>query len=174
MNRTLVETVRSMLDDSRLPRSFWAEALSTAVHLRNCSPTKAVSGMTPFEAWTGEKPNVDYLRAFGCTAYSHIAKDERKKLDGKARKCILLGYGNETKGYRLYDPAQSRVIYSRDVRFNEYVRGFEEKRSEVFEQRKVSLHESDEEDTVTERPVEVNEPEQEPEPEPRRSTRQTT
>ena len=104
-----------------LPKKFWAEALSTAVYLRNHSPTKAVTGMTPFEAWTGEKPSVDHLRTFGCTAYAHIAKDKRKKLDLKARKYILLGYGNETKGYRLclYDPIQSRVIH---VLFNEFTR----------------------------------------------------
>ena len=35
MNRTLVESVRAMLADARLPHRFWAEALSTAVYLRN-------------------------------------------------------------------------------------------------------------------------------------------
>lgn len=101
--------------------------------------------------------NVDYLCAFRCTVYSHIAKDECKKLDGKARKCILLGYGNKTKGYRLYDLALSRVIHSRDLHFNEYVRGFEEKRSEEVEQREVSLHEFDKKDSVNEQPAEANE-----------------
>ena len=37
MNRTLVESVRSMLSDAKLPKKFWAEALSTAVYLRNRS-----------------------------------------------------------------------------------------------------------------------------------------
>lgn len=40
-NRTLFETVRSVLSDAKLPHRFWAEALSTAVYLRNRSPTKA-------------------------------------------------------------------------------------------------------------------------------------
>ena len=75
--------------------------------------------MTPFEAWTKEKPKVDHLRVFGCDAFAHISKDERKKLDSKSRKCILVGYGQETKGYRLYDPKRERIIYSRDVKFNE-------------------------------------------------------
>ena len=51
MNRTLVEAVRSKLADAKLPYRFWAEALSTAVYLRNGSPTTAVEGKTPFEAW---------------------------------------------------------------------------------------------------------------------------
>ena len=60
-NRTLVEMVRSTLVDSKLPPKFWAEALSTAVYLQNRSPTKAVEGMTPFEAWMGENPKVEHL-----------------------------------------------------------------------------------------------------------------
>ena len=184
MNHKLVETVRLMLDDSKLPQKFWAEALSTAIYLRNCSATKAVSGMIPFEVWTGEKPSVDHLRAFGCTAYAHIAKDERKKLDSKARKCILLGYSNETKGYRLYDPIQSRVIHSQDVQFNESTRGIEKEKIENKEQRLISLNNSNEEEHALEeeeiaagQPVEAEETHNEPadvaEPETvtRRSTR---
>ena len=119
MNRTLVEAVRSMLADSRLPHRFWAEALSTAVYLRNRRPTTAVEGKTPFEAWSGQKPNVGHLRVFGCAAYAHVAKDEGQILDAKSRKCVLLGYGTERKGYRLYDPRCERVFCSRDVVFDE-------------------------------------------------------
>ena len=89
MNRTLVETARSMLVNSNLPCSFWAEALSTATYLRNRSPTKAVTGMTPYEAWTGRKSQVGGLRVFGCQAFVHILKEERKILDSKSKKCIL-------------------------------------------------------------------------------------
>ena len=114
-----------MLADARLPHRFWAEALSTAVYLRNRSPTTAVEGKTPFEAWTEQKPNVGHLRVFGCAAYAHVAKDERQKLDAKSRKCVLLGYGTERKGYRLYDPRRERVFYSRDVVFDESSCGIE-------------------------------------------------
>ena len=75
--------------------------------------------MTPFEAWMKQKPCVEHLRVFGCDAYAHVAKDERKKLDSKSRKCIFLGYGEETKDYRLYVSSRSKVIYSRDVQFSE-------------------------------------------------------
>jgi hypothetical protein len=52
-----------MLSVAKLPHTFWAEALPTAAYLRNRSPTKAVKEMTPYEAWKGEKPAVDHLRA---------------------------------------------------------------------------------------------------------------
>jgi len=48
----LVEAVCSMLIaiDASLPHTLWADALSTVVHLKNCSQTKAVKDMPPFEA----------------------------------------------------------------------------------------------------------------------------
>ena len=70
-----------------------------------------------------------HLRNFGCAAYAHVAKDERQKLDTKSRKCVLLGYGTERKGYRLYDPSRERVYYSRDVVFDESSRGIEREQS---------------------------------------------
>ena len=141
MNRTIVETARCMLAEAKLPRKFWAEAVSTAVYLRNRSPMTAVSGMTPFEALTGDKPCVDILRVFGCLAYVHVPKDERRKFDSKSKRCILLGYGSETKAYRLYEKIRGRIIYSRDVIFDESKCGIEEERR-VNETPGVLVHES--------------------------------
>ena len=61
LNRTLVEGVRTMLADSKLSHRFWAEALSTCAYLRNRSPTKALEGITPYEAWSGGKPDASLL-----------------------------------------------------------------------------------------------------------------
>ena len=122
LNRTLVETTRSMLLDAKLPQAFWAEAVSTAAYLRNRSSTSALENMTPHQAWYGWKPGVEHLRVFGSTAYVHISRDSRKKLDSKTRKCILVGYGSVRKGYRLYDRATSQVLFSWNVRFDEQER----------------------------------------------------
>ena len=163
MNRTLVETARSMLIGSRLPHSFWAEAISTATYLRNRSPTKAVANMTPHEAWTGSKPNVSGLRVFGCQVFVHIPKDERKKLDAKSKRCIFLGYGANTKGYRLYDPLKKRVCHSRDVVFDENTHGLDELATPEEQSEKMVYLEYDE-------PTDT---ENTPEPSLRRSPRDT-
>jgi transposase InsO family protein len=49
MIRTLVEKARTMLLEAKLLERFWAEAVNTAVFLRNRSPTKALEGKTPYE-----------------------------------------------------------------------------------------------------------------------------
>jgi len=78
--------------------------------------------MTPYEAWMKRIPQVNHLCAFGCDTYAHIPKDERQKLDVKTKKCIFLGYGQETKGYRLHDPNMCKVLHCCDVKFYEYER----------------------------------------------------
>ncbi len=73
-----------------LHKKLWAEILSTAVYLRNRSPTKAVKRMTPFEAFNERKPDVGLLRIVGCVCYAHIPRDERNKLDVVCRHCVLV------------------------------------------------------------------------------------
>ena len=56
---------------------------------------------------------------FGCRAFVHFPKNERLKLDVKVKPCILLGYGHEEFGYRLWDPMSKKIVRSRDVMFLE-------------------------------------------------------
>ena len=75
--------------------------------------------LPPYEAWNGIIPDVNHFCVFECAAYVHVSKVERYKLDSKVRKCVLLGYGANQKGYRLYDIEHMKVIHSRDVIFDE-------------------------------------------------------
>ena len=81
----------------------------------------------------------------GCSSYAHIAKDESKKLDRTTKRCVLVGYGTEVKGYRLYDPVQDKVLYCRDVRwFNEDHSGIEKEPCAAEPVKYVELESSDE------------------------------
>jgi hypothetical protein len=55
-----------MLKAKGLPGYFWGEAVSTAVHILNRSPTRALDGKTLYEAWHSEIPAVHYFRTFDC------------------------------------------------------------------------------------------------------------
>ena len=63
--------------------------------------------------------SVSHLKVFGCVAYAHIPDELRRKLDKKGQKCIFVGYSEDTKAYKLYDPVTKKVIISRDVQFVE-------------------------------------------------------
>ena len=54
MNRTLIERVRCLLSDAKLPRSFWAEALNTVTHVINLSPSVPLKGDVPDRVWFGK------------------------------------------------------------------------------------------------------------------------
>lgn len=69
-NRIVMEMARSLLKCRGLPNRFWAEVVVMAVYIINISPTKAVIGKTPYQAWFGTKPYMNHLRVFGCLAFS--------------------------------------------------------------------------------------------------------
>ncbi|XP_039313806.1 uncharacterized protein LOC105196674 isoform X1 [Solenopsis invicta] len=78
-NRTIVEKARCMMQDADSNEKMWAEAVNTAVYLKNRSPHKAVKGKTPQEIWTGEKVDLSHLKVFGCIGYVHVPKIQRNK-----------------------------------------------------------------------------------------------
>lgn len=119
MNRTLVDRARCLILNSRLDKSFWAEAVSTAAYIINRSPTKALDYKTPYEKWSGKKPNINNMRIFGCDAMVHVPKAKRQKLDSKAVKMLFVGYCEYTKGYRFYDRNKRQIYKSRDAIFLE-------------------------------------------------------
>ena len=93
LNRTLVEAARSMMHQSGLSYSFWAEAVSTATYLRNRMVTTALKcGKTPYQLWSGKKPNLEHIKVFGCAVYVHVPDGERRKLDRKAQRLRFIGY----------------------------------------------------------------------------------
>ncbi|GJX78729.1 retrovirus-related pol polyprotein from transposon TNT 1-94, partial [Tanacetum coccineum] len=66
MNRTLIEAARTMLADSLLPTTFWAEAVSTACYIFNRVRVTKPQNKTPYELLFGHKPSISYIRPFRC------------------------------------------------------------------------------------------------------------
>ena len=110
---------RSMLKTKGMPKEFWAEAVMCSVYVQNRCPHQILGQKTPQEFWSGHKPNVGHLRVFGSIAYAHVPDQQRKKLDDKSKKLIFVGYDDKSKAYRLYNPAENKVVISRDVQFDE-------------------------------------------------------
>lgn len=110
---------RSFLKEMKLPLMLWGEAVRHTVYVLNRLPTRALSGLTPYEAWTGEKPDVAHIRVFGCVAHMKIPSCLTNKLDNWSMPVVNLGREAGTKAYMLYDPVNQRINISRDVVFEE-------------------------------------------------------
>eukprot|EP00794_Sanderia_malayensis_P004478 gene4478-biopygen3645 len=95
------------------------KAVATAVFLRNRSPTIHVPNATPFECYYSKKPDISFLRVFGCNAHVHVPEAKRKKLEKKSEKYIFIGYPDDTKGYKFYNPATKKMLLSCDALFLE-------------------------------------------------------
>jgi len=108
-----------MLNEAKLPKRFWGEAFITAIHVINLSPTVTLDGNVLDNVWFGKNVSYDHLHVFGCKAFVHVPKGERSKLGMKTKQCILIGYGQDEHGYRLYDPINKKLVRSRDVVFIE-------------------------------------------------------
>jgi hypothetical protein len=63
--------------------------------------------------------SVKHLRAFGCCAFAKRVEPGVTKLADRSIPGVFLGYKMETKGYRVYDPANNKVMVTRDVVFDE-------------------------------------------------------
>ncbi|KAH9660266.1 hypothetical protein KPL70_024153 [Citrus sinensis] len=118
MNRTLMDKVRCVLIQSKLPKTLWAETLLTACYLVNLIPSTAINFKTPFEIWYGKPADYGNLKAFGCPAYVHISQG---KLAPRALKGVFIGYPEGVKGFKVWctDLNPPRCIVSRDIVFNE-------------------------------------------------------
>lgn len=118
-NRTILDMVRSMLKSKKLPKEFWAEAVQCAIYVQNRCPHASLEDKTPQENWSGRKPTVSHFRIFGSVAYAHVPDQRRTKLEDKSKKFVFIGYDEKTKGFKLLDPINKKVIISRDVKVNE-------------------------------------------------------
>ena len=101
-NCTIVEVVRAMLHDQRLLKFLWDEAANTDVYVQNWCPHQALGSKTLEEMFTSKKPDISHSRIFGSPVYFHVLKEKRNKLGASGKKGIFVGYGENTKGYRIY------------------------------------------------------------------------
>lgn len=110
----------SLVIKSGLPASFWGKAVNTANYIRNRCPSRSLQGRTPFEKWTDKVPDVSHLQPFGTSVYTLDRSPTKGKLESRSTRGILVGYSEETKGYRIWLPEDKKVDIARDVKFLPY------------------------------------------------------
>jgi len=118
-NGVYVRMTRAQLHHMFVPPRFWTEAFKTSIYIGNRLISRtAHENKTPFEFCNNRKPNLSHLRVFGCVAYAHVQK-KQAKFDPRAIKCMMVGYCDTSRAWRLWEPKSNKYIRSRDVTFFE-------------------------------------------------------
>ncbi|KAK1651151.1 hypothetical protein QYE76_068956 [Lolium multiflorum] len=118
-NRTIIEMARTMLSEFNSPHNFWGEAISTAVHYSNRLFLRPLHNKTPYELLTGNKPNVMYIRVFGCKCLVKNNKGKLGKFETRTIEGTFVGYAENSHAYRYYNKSTGAIEVSCDVVFLE-------------------------------------------------------
>ncbi|KAJ9557270.1 LOW QUALITY PROTEIN: hypothetical protein OSB04_011884 [Centaurea solstitialis] len=107
-NRTLIEAARTMLADSKLPITFWAEAVNTACYVQNRVHVVKSKGKTPYELFKNKKPFIGFFVPFGCPCSILNTKTHLGKFDSKS------------DDVRVFNTVSRTIEESDNVKFNEH------------------------------------------------------
>ncbi|GKB40799.1 putative ribonuclease H-like domain-containing protein [Tanacetum coccineum] len=90
-NRTLIEAARTMLVDSKLPTTFWAEEVNTACYVLNRVLVIKPHTKIPNELIHGRTPLIDFMKPFGCPITILNTRDHLGKFDVKVDEGFFIG-----------------------------------------------------------------------------------
>ena len=106
-----MEYALALLNEAKLPGSFWWDAVAAYTHVRNRSPSASLpSNKMPYELWHQSKSDVSHFRIFGCTAFVLVKKDKHTQLQSHTQTCIFIGYPADYKGWLFWNPATKHVL----------------------------------------------------------------
>nr|GEZ67812.1 ribonuclease H-like domain-containing protein [Tanacetum cinerariifolium] len=118
-NRTLIKAARTMLADSKLPTTFWTEAINTACYMQNRILVVKPHKKTPYELFRGRTPALSFMRPFGCHVTILNTLDHLGMFDGKAYEGFFVRYYMNSKAFRVYNIRTRRVEENLHIKFLE-------------------------------------------------------
>nr|GEV12482.1 ribonuclease H-like domain-containing protein [Tanacetum cinerariifolium] len=108
-NKTLIEAAKTMLADSLLPITFWAEVVNTVCYVQNRVLVTKPHNKTPYELLHGRTPSIGLMRPFSCHVTILNILDPLGKFDGKADEGFLVGYSISSKAFRVFN-SRTRIV----------------------------------------------------------------
>jgi hypothetical protein len=118
-NRTLIEMVRTMLDEYKTSDRFWAKAINTTCHATNRLYLHKLLKKTSYDLLTGNKQNVSYFRVFKSKCYVLQKRSKYSKFATKVYEGFLLGYDSNCRVYRVFNVTTGCVETTYDTVFDE-------------------------------------------------------
>jgi hypothetical protein len=110
---------RTMLGEYKTPKRFWSEVVNMACHAINHLYLHRLLKKTTYELLTGNNPNVSYFCVFGSKCYILVKRCSHSMFAPKPLEGFLLGYGSNTKAYRVFNKSSGLVEVITDVVFDE-------------------------------------------------------
>ena len=117
-NRTLQEGALTLQHDADLSNKFWVSAIDTMSFVWNRVLHSKI-GTTPYEAFWGIKPRIDWLRTYGSKCWALIPKQVCRKGKYKSIEGIFIGYFKNSRSYKIWIPKTHSLIKTRDAIFDE-------------------------------------------------------
>ncbi|GJX73577.1 ribonuclease H-like domain-containing protein [Tanacetum coccineum] len=118
-NRILTKAARTMLADSKLPTTFWADAVNTACYVQNRVLVVKPHNKTQYELFHGRTPTLSFTKPFGCPITILNTIDHLHKFDGKADEGFFVGYSLNSKAFRVFNSRTRIVEENLHIRFSE-------------------------------------------------------
>ena len=119
LNRTIVELSTAILMAASMPMKWYADAAATVWYVLLRTKLVRNTGKTAYELWTGRKPDLKHLHAWGCFAIVRLDVDH-PKFQPRGTPARFIGYSLNTKEYKFaLLPHLMITVLSRDAVFDE-------------------------------------------------------
>ena len=115
--RSLKKIETYLLQDKNIPPSIWDEVVNCASYIQNRVTHKSVIGANHFQELHGHNPDVSHLGVFGSKFWATIPMDNKKSFQSDSSECILLGYVEDEKEYKLMEIATRKFFIGFHVQF---------------------------------------------------------
>ena len=119
--KAIMTRTRALRIAANIPEKLVNELALSAIQLLNTTPIESLNWRTPYEVVHGRKPTVSHYKPIGCRAYAlkkgTYALATADKTSSRVHIGYLMGY-DSTNIFRIWVPALSRLIRTRDVVFN--------------------------------------------------------
>ena len=117
-HKNIGNRIRTMLWAANMPLKFWDYALVHAIFITNCIPSGGQL-QSPFQLFTGSRPNLSRLRTWGCIVYVRDKASRSTKLDNDTCVGTFIGYSGTTKNAIYLNHASGQIRVGTHVKFDE-------------------------------------------------------
>ena len=95
---------RTILNESLIPKTFWANAKNTTCYVMNRALIKLILNKTLYDLYFGRKSNISHFHIFGSKYYVHNnGKDNLDKFDSKSDETLFIRYSSSSKASHVFN-----------------------------------------------------------------------